>query len=76
MPSARSKKLDQKYVSRAELDNHERKTLKRLVGQMHSLFRTACEAEFCGSRLWARLQATARRDGRSPLAYTEAVLLK
>jgi len=76
MPSARSKKLDQLYISKAELKkNKQVQALKRLVSLAHGEFGFGC-ADDIGKLFYRRLLKTAKRAKMKPLHYAERVLLK
>ena len=76
MPSARAKKLDQLYVSKAEIKkNKQIKALKGAVAYAQWAFKDECDESFT-SQFWNRLVKTAKRRKMTPLQYAEKVLLK
>ena len=76
MKSARSKKLDQLYLSIAELKKGgEYKKLASLVKSEEKYFKDECMIAF-GPRWLKRLQNSAKRAEKSPFVYAMTVLLK
>ena len=75
-PSARSKKMDQLYLAKDELDDNERAALTRGVAAAEFVFETVARVLFAGTRNWKRLVKQSARHKQTPLAYTQRVLLK
>ena len=78
MPSAQSRRMDQKFVARVELSKDQRKSLVLCVKYTHTYFRDCVQTEpfLTDTRFWRRLVTSAKRKKMTPLRYAEKVLLK
>lgn len=81
-PSKRSKAADQRYVSKAELKDEDKKKLKALVARNIALEQSIDKAfdisvkTGIGKRFLTRLRNTARRRQMTPRQYVNAILVK
>ncbi len=81
-PSAWAKKMDQRYVSKAELSNEAKTALKALVKAnivleqgIDRAFGDAVAAKL-GPKFVTRLRNTAKRRQMSPRQYANSILCK
>lgn len=76
MTTARSKKLDQLYVSRKEFKADGRAArLQGIVSGLDLAFKGTVMAAF-GSRFWTRLVNSSKRKGWTPQEFARKVLLR
>jgi hypothetical protein len=75
MPSKLAKKLDQLYLSRAELrKNKQVNKLQRIVKDCNLHILGECDKQF-GALFVRRLKRSAKRSGRSVVGYSADVLV-
>lgn len=76
MPSKLAKKMDQMYLSRAELrKNKQVNALQRIVRDCHVHILKECNKKF-GALFVRRLKKSAKRGGRSIVGYAADVLVR
>lgn len=73
-PSALSKKLDQLYIAKAELNATSRLVMKRNLNRLDSTFRSDM-IYLLGLKGWKRLKKTADRAKMTPAVYARLKLV-